>query len=509
MSDQFQHVAVELIDEDVSNHRIVTDEVADQALRASISEKGIQQPVRLTRKADGRYTLVFGFRRTAAARALGLETVPAMVMESLSVSDIRALQAIENIERKDLHPLEEAQFCNDLYEVLQDSVVGGDGVAAEIARRIGRDRKWVENRLSLARLSPRVKQAFLDGDIHLAHALLIARLVSFEAQEEVLGSVRGGVPAYVMGKHRHEARKGPESIATTRGLVEARLRDLSKVPWKLDADFDGKPSCAICVHNSANRLELFDGDEPKKATCLNAECFEEKRKFAQRAVSRATNTLLQKTDEPTAPLAREAIKEREVEFLQPRVVVAAAKARAEKESSQPKKSAAERRGESSWERQNRIDSTFRDRLNAWRAPLLKEINKHLPMDNPFGVAMIFLLRHTLIDLVDRAYANDTQRDAARTVLPKAVELLKAPSAESLSQLAELLRGYLIDELDEDDPLDLDSYHHDAPFATGALLTAYRIPTTEPKPTREEVERELYPPAEKGPKKKVARKKVKA
>lgn len=508
MSDQFQHVAVELIDEDVSNHRIVTDEVADQALRASISEKGIQQPVRLTRKADGRYTLVFGFRRTAAARALGLETVPAMVMESLSVSDIRALQAIENIERKDLHPLEEAQFCNDLYEVLQDGVVGGDGVPAEIARRIGRDRKWVENRLSLARLSPRVKQAFLDGDIHLAHALLIARLVSFEAQEEVLGSVRGGVPAYVMGKNRQEARKGPESIAFTRGLVEARLRDLSKVTWKLDAAFDGKPSCAICVHNSANRLELFDGDEPKKATCLNAECFEEKRKFAQRAVSRATNTLLKKTDEPTAPLAREAIKEREVEFLQPRVVVAAAKARAEKEGSQPKKSAAERRGENSWERQNKINSLFAERFDAWRAPLLKEVNRHLPLEDAYGIAMVILIRMTVVDYVDAQWGDKSRRETARALLPKAIALLKSPSADSLGQLAELIRGLALKELDADDPLEMDSYN-DRSFALGAFLEAFGIPTTEPKPTREAIERELYPPAEKGPKKKVARKKGKA
>lgn len=103
-----KEIPVASIDRDVSNHRLVEDEERIRELAESIEAHGLQQPVRVYEKDGGRYTLGFGFRRLAAHELLERETIPAFVEKPASDKDIRAAQAIENLHRQDLHPLEEA-----------------------------------------------------------------------------------------------------------------------------------------------------------------------------------------------------------------------------------------------------------------------------------------------------------------------------------------------------------------------------------------------------------------
>lgn len=516
-AEQFQHIPLAEIDEDIENHRLVSDPRSDEQLLQSVRDNGIQQPVKVSRKDDGRFTLVFGFRRKAAAAAAGLDTIPAIVAENLPAERIRALQAIENLERRDLHPLEEARFCHDLAETVTadhgDSDCPSDlDVAEAVSQRIGRSKKWVEHRLNLARLSERVQQAFMDGDIHLGHAQLIGRLVSHEAQEEVLGRVQAWTPTWMDNAAEH--RNAPGTIADTRRLVEAHLRDLSDVAWKLDQEFDGKVACTACPHNSANRLELFDADQPKKPQCLDAECFAEKNRFTSRAVVRATNTLLKSGAKPTPAQARKAVEEREVEFVEPRAVAAAAKRR----QNPAKPTAREQHGQQDQERRIVVDNRLRKLTREWSEKVDQEINEYLPFEGPDGgLAMLVLIGASgVIDCFDpRPWqtVKKADQEKAQADLEQALELVKSaydpkqPAGETpIIRLSRLLHPWFKRTLDDSPELGLEALalNFDSGRTRQTLCKAFGIDTHQfgPRPTRKAVEAELYPP----PKGKTSKKK---
>ncbi|MFW6340664.1 MAG: ParB/RepB/Spo0J family partition protein, partial [Wenzhouxiangella sp.] len=85
-------IPLDKIDQDVSNHRLISDPASDQQLVDSISANGVQQPIKVSSKAGGRFTLVFGFRRMAAAKRAGLTSIPAIVEHDLDINTIRALR---------------------------------------------------------------------------------------------------------------------------------------------------------------------------------------------------------------------------------------------------------------------------------------------------------------------------------------------------------------------------------------------------------------------------------
>ncbi|MFP4278367.1 MAG: ParB/RepB/Spo0J family partition protein [Wenzhouxiangella sp.] len=444
-------IPLDKIDQDVSNHRLISDPASDQQLVDSISANGVQQPIKVSSKAGGRFTLVFGFRRMAAAKRAGLTSIPAIVEHDLDINTIRALQAIENLERRALHPMEEAQFCQDLAETIvrrPDSADDDDGLAEALAQRIGRSRKWVELRLAMARLSPRVKQAFMDGDIHLQHAQLIARLVSHEAQEEVLGYVRAQESSWLKGRERIESKRPPSTIAETRAQVEKMLRDLATVPWKLEARFAGLPDCASCPHNSANRLDLFDGDQPKKPQCLDASCYSQKAKAASRAVVKATNTAIKEADKVTPSVAQRAIVGREVEFVRTPAVVEAARRRQKPSAA----SAAERRGQSSWELRHKAERAWRKAWREWYDHIGRELEPRMFADEPVVLAMLMLInRSGLIHWISDD--SDEQAEGRRRDFAEAIRILARSGsrpADDLEDLCEILKPYLAADEDEDE-----------------------------------------------------------
>ncbi|MBN50063.1 MAG: hypothetical protein CMN85_11015 [Spongiibacteraceae bacterium] len=509
MAEQFEYIDIALIDEDVDNHRLVTDKAADEQLQASIQANGVQQPVKVNQKDDGRYTLVFGFRRKANALMAGLSQVPALIVKGLTPKEIRALQAIENLERKELHPLEEARFCEDLAETIRtEHDEQGNGTEFDmveaISQRIGRSKTWVDKRLAMARLSDRVKQAFMDGDIHLQHAQLIARLAGHEPQEEVLGIVAARECSWLNGRERTESKAPPKTIAETRRAVESRLQDLSAVPWKLDAEFAGKPACSSCPQNSANRMDLFSDDQPKKPQCLQASCYKEKNKLASRAVQKATNTAFKTNEKPTVKHFTAAIAEREVDFVQPKAVAEAAKRRQEPKE----KTNGELRGQDSYDRDMKIHSEFGQRHRAWVEEAMQEINKALPLNEPTHIMAMFAIRESgifdIVDDPDEYSAKEVQvaqkkiRAIFKLLCVTTVDLKKPAREHPAIKISELLKACLVPE-DGDEfhrhPLGLSNWSA-SHFPIDALLETYNIKLEKNRPTREEVENELYPPAPK-------------
>jgi ParB family chromosome partitioning protein len=134
-------------------------------LAQSIREHGVLQPVLVSELGDGVYQLIAGERRWRAVQLAGLPTVPAMVKEATPQSSLE-MALVENIQRRDLNPLEEAQA----YRQLLDE----HGLTQEaLAQRIGKNRVTVANTLRLLHLPESVRQALARGDISEGHARAI------------------------------------------------------------------------------------------------------------------------------------------------------------------------------------------------------------------------------------------------------------------------------------------------------------------------------------------------
>lgn len=510
MNEQFDHIEIILIDEDVSNHRLVIDQTTDTELEQSIRNNGVQQPVKLCKKSDGRYTLVWGFRRKAAAIRAGLSELPAIIVEGLSTSQIRALQAIENLERKELHPLEEAQFCADLVETIGNEnpssrITNSINITEMVAQRIGRSTKWVENRLAMSRLSERVKQAFIDNDINLQHVNLIARLASHDAQEEVLGQIKAQIPAYHLGDNKSEHKNPPATIAHTRTLVEQLLRDLSDVPWLMDAEFDGKSACISCPHNSENRLELFHDDTPKKPQCLLASCYTEKSKFVARAITRAANTAFKSAEsnsgklagKPTKAQIESAIAEREITFVQSAAVVAATKRRQDPKAPTTSETKGEKKNELREQAQRELWQRQRD----WRSTIIKLINKSLqPKKDPIALAIVILIYQSgILEVAASENDDEKSRRSALSKLDIAINALTTKadhdlpgSQHPLHRAVQALKPYMTDDSkNTDSMLEYQSWQSDADdnFLLTKIASAYKIDNVT-EPTLESVETEL-------------------
>lgn len=157
------------------------DEEALAALAESIREVGVLQPVLVRATEDGTYELIAGERRWRASRRVGLQTIPAIVRVA---DDTTMLQhaIVENVQREELNPLEEAAAYQQLLEEF--------GVThEELARRIGRSRPQISNTIRLLNLPPAVQRRVAAGVLSAGHARALLGLDDPEAQENLASRV--------------------------------------------------------------------------------------------------------------------------------------------------------------------------------------------------------------------------------------------------------------------------------------------------------------------------------
>ena len=161
--------------------RTALDPEALAELAASINEHGLIQPLIVTQQGPEHYQLVAGERRWAAARKSGLATVPVIIKEA-TPQQVLELALVENIQRADLSPLEEASAFRQLVEEF--------GLTQEqVADRVGKSRVAVTNTLRLLRLPEPVKEALAEGIIREGHARALLALPTPEAQVAALKAV--------------------------------------------------------------------------------------------------------------------------------------------------------------------------------------------------------------------------------------------------------------------------------------------------------------------------------
>ncbi len=177
MEGMIQELALNRIVESKTNPRRIVVGPALETLIESVKQVGVIQPL-LVRPIEVKmnggtgtydaFELVAGHRRFAAAKAAGLDSVPAM-SRAMNDQEVLEIQVVENLQRADLHPLEEAEGYRQLMHLHKYDV-------ARIAERIGRSAKYVYDRVKLLSLTKAAQKLFLEDRMTAGHAVILARL---------------------------------------------------------------------------------------------------------------------------------------------------------------------------------------------------------------------------------------------------------------------------------------------------------------------------------------------
>ncbi|MBN1204407.1 MAG: ParB/RepB/Spo0J family partition protein [Myxococcaceae bacterium] len=238
-------LAIEAIHRDNAQPRRYFDEAKLAELTESIKAQGVLQPVLVRKDGDG-YKLIAGERRWRAAQAAGLKEVPALVRE---VTEAQAfeLALVENLQRTDLNPIEEAegyQRLVDEFKLTQE----------QISQRVGKDRSTVANALRLLALPADVKALVADGSLSMGHAralLGVPRLPEMQALAAQVASQKLSVrdTEKLVQQRRTQKKEGgrpPKQSPQVKALVEelqrrlgtkVRLTERSPGKGTLEVDF--------------------------------------------------------------------------------------------------------------------------------------------------------------------------------------------------------------------------------------------------------------------------------
>ena len=157
------------------------DDAALEDLSASIAQYGVLQPLLVSPTEDGRYMLIAGERRLRASKMAKLAEVPVIISEYTS-QQIAEIALIENLQREDLHYLEEAEGYEKLmnqFHITQEAM----------AARVGKKQSTIANKLRLLRLSAPVRKVLMDAELSERHARALLKLRDDEKRLEVLETI--------------------------------------------------------------------------------------------------------------------------------------------------------------------------------------------------------------------------------------------------------------------------------------------------------------------------------
>ncbi|RJQ27406.1 MAG: ParB/RepB/Spo0J family partition protein [Peptococcaceae bacterium] len=179
--EKIREISIQLIRPNPRQPRQVFDEEKLAELAGSIKEHGVVQPIMVRSLEDGQYELVAGERRLRACRHLGMETIPALVRE-YNEQDAVAISLIENIQRQDLNPLEEALAYQQLIEK--------SGLSQEeVSSRVSKSRSFVANTIRLLNLPKEVKEMVVGGILSAGHARAVLAVQDSQKQIAVAGKI--------------------------------------------------------------------------------------------------------------------------------------------------------------------------------------------------------------------------------------------------------------------------------------------------------------------------------
>ena len=239
------------------NPRIHFDEGALDELAKSIASRGVIQPVIVRPGKGGTFQLVAGERRWRAAQKAQVHEIPAIIRD-LDDRDVTALALIENIQREDLNPIEEARAYQRLSE--------RDGMAqAEIAELVEKSRSHVANLMRLLSLPESVLIMVEKGDLSMGHA---RALINCDAAEEIAKlAARGQLSVREVEKRvrkangqdaprRRAARPPREADNADIAAVQRHLEEFLGLPVQIKADADPATGTVIIRYRNLDQLDL-------------------------------------------------------------------------------------------------------------------------------------------------------------------------------------------------------------------------------------------------------------
>lgn len=173
-SPEYKYIPIKLIDPNPYQPRKEFDEAAIDELALSISNSGFITPILVTKSGeDGRFTLVAGERRLRACKKLGLFEIPA-VAKDLNTKQMMQISIVENVQRKNLNPVEEAEAYEKIHEKLKMT-------SSEISKMVGLPSYYVSQKMRLMQLPDSVKDCVRTGEIAESVALTLLKLHSEDA----------------------------------------------------------------------------------------------------------------------------------------------------------------------------------------------------------------------------------------------------------------------------------------------------------------------------------------
>lgn len=175
VKDGVRIIKIDSIETNPDQPRTRFDQAALQELAASIKNYGVIQPILVTELGNGKYELIAGERRMRASMLAGLSTIPCIV-KSFTESDRAEIALIENLQREDLNPVEEAKA----YRALMDK---SGMTQEELANKLGKSRPAIANSLRLLTLSPNVLELVEAGRLSAGHARTLAVIKDQKVQE--------------------------------------------------------------------------------------------------------------------------------------------------------------------------------------------------------------------------------------------------------------------------------------------------------------------------------------
>ncbi|RIJ06034.1 ParB/RepB/Spo0J family partition protein [Achromobacter sp. K91] len=255
-----------------TNPRKRFDQEALQELAGSLRKHGILQPI-LCREhptEPGKLELIAGERRWRAAGIAKLTHIPVRI---IAVNDLEMLelQIIENLQRQDLHPIEEAESYEALLAAHKDEPDYGVNEMAVILKK---SRAYIYARLKLCDLQPEARTAFYEDKLTASVALLVARIPVRELQLKALEEViTGETEEYYSGDGPMSARRAAEHIQ------DNYMLELKRAVFPI-AQADLIPTagpCTSCIKRTGAQPELFS-DVESADVCTDPTCFDQKKK---------------------------------------------------------------------------------------------------------------------------------------------------------------------------------------------------------------------------------------
>ena len=264
---EYRNLPIAVLTESTTNPRRIFEDEALKELAASIRSQGVLSPLLVRPLNERSFEIVSGARRYRAAQMADVDSVPVRIVH-LTDAEALEMSIVENLQRRDVHPMEEANGFRALLNLEQPKYS-----IEQIAARTGKNPVYVASRLKLTELTPTVVEAFYKDEIGIGHALLLAKLQPAQQEQALAACFKEDWSA--------GGQKAKRVLLPVRNLqfwIESNILLILK-----DAPFDKRDaqlvpaagSCVDCPKRTGHNKLLFS-ELGKQDSCSDPNCYQSK-----------------------------------------------------------------------------------------------------------------------------------------------------------------------------------------------------------------------------------------